>query len=447
MFRIVSTLYLALLYAPERIFNCDETWFQLDRSSAKVVVSKGTKHAYTEQRGSSADHITVLECGNAAGRMLPPMIIHQHCCPEGKFWDEGPTGAVYASTESGYVDSQIFQQWIDDVFLAQVKFLEKPVMLILDGHGSHIKRKVGLHLVAAGVILFVLPPHTTHLLQPLDVALFKYVKGQLDKVANKIRLATMAIGIGALQLNKSNFHKIYKAVHESIAPATVINGFRKCGIHPFDPTAIKEDQLVPERSVEQSEHLPVSHLVMPVNPVIDCQPGMPVILPMVELTEVPAGPEPAPEPAQAEPGSRDGTLPVADDRVATAVSLRQVREASTTADLCHPQRHPSIVDPVITPTAATQVTTTSSRYTPSERLLSSLPPHVVKSMIMPQLRPEKKKSSTRVCTKARVMTAPAMLAELEEKERLKEEKAASVAARKEQRDLKRQQKVIFRTNY
>ena len=45
-------------------------------------------------------------------------------------------------------------------------------LLILDGHGSHLTPEFLEHCDANRILLMVLPPHSTHSLQPLDIVLF-----------------------------------------------------------------------------------------------------------------------------------------------------------------------------------------------------------------------------------------------------------------------------------
>ena len=50
--------------------------------------------------------------------------------------------------------------------------LEDPIFLIYDGYASH-KNPETIHWAREnGIILFVLPAHNSHLLKPLDVAVF-----------------------------------------------------------------------------------------------------------------------------------------------------------------------------------------------------------------------------------------------------------------------------------
>lgn len=53
--------------------------------------------------------------------------------------------------------------------------------LILVGHGSHLDIKT-IHLCrASNIHLYCLPPHTTHIFQPLDVVIFHPVKSHFSR--------------------------------------------------------------------------------------------------------------------------------------------------------------------------------------------------------------------------------------------------------------------------
>jgi hypothetical protein len=45
-------------------------------------------------------------------------------------------------------------------------------LLILDGHGSHVKMKFIEYCDSNQILLAIFPAHASHTLQPLDVALF-----------------------------------------------------------------------------------------------------------------------------------------------------------------------------------------------------------------------------------------------------------------------------------
>jgi hypothetical protein len=56
------------------------------------------------------------------------------------------------------------------------------LLLIFDGHKSHISVDLIDWAKEQKIILFILPAHTSHILQPLDVACF----GPFQKIYNKV---------------------------------------------------------------------------------------------------------------------------------------------------------------------------------------------------------------------------------------------------------------------
>ena len=124
------------------------------------------------QSHETREHITLLCSASAAGTPHPPMIIYAQSFPGGQYHFEGPNDAVYARSELGWIDSELFVVWLKKLFL-KYAFSLRQILLLTDGHKSHINIDVIDLCRSNDVILFGLPPHTTHALQPLDVAVFK----------------------------------------------------------------------------------------------------------------------------------------------------------------------------------------------------------------------------------------------------------------------------------
>ena len=61
----------------------------------------------------------------------------------------------------------------------------RPVLLVLDGHGSHITIDVIEYARMNEIHLLCLPSHTSHILQPLDVGVFKSFKTFFSKVCRQ----------------------------------------------------------------------------------------------------------------------------------------------------------------------------------------------------------------------------------------------------------------------
>lgn len=60
----------------------------------------------------------------------------------------------------------------------------RPVLLIQDGHVSHVSIEAIEFARANDIHLLCLPSHTTHILQPLDVGVFKSFKTNFNKACS-----------------------------------------------------------------------------------------------------------------------------------------------------------------------------------------------------------------------------------------------------------------------
>ena len=69
---------------PKAIFNCDELMIAMYRRSGTVVVSRKTKHTYSESKGTR-DYITVNACVSASSYIMPPHIIFSQSYPSGHY--------------------------------------------------------------------------------------------------------------------------------------------------------------------------------------------------------------------------------------------------------------------------------------------------------------------------------------------------------------------------
>ena len=110
----------------------------------------------------------------------------------------------------------------------------RPLLLLLDGHSSHFEPK-SLHFAKDNdIIIFCIPPHTTHECQPLDGSFFRSLKADWQQSCHKFYQKNPGKVI-----SKLNFCSEFKpAWHNAIIPSSIINGFKKAGVFPFNRHAV-----------------------------------------------------------------------------------------------------------------------------------------------------------------------------------------------------------------
>ncbi|KAI4455426.1 hypothetical protein MML48_9g00003656 [Holotrichia oblita] len=227
----------------DNIWNLDETAFCSDPSRTKTIGAKGFAATRTSA-GSGKENTTVLLACSAAGSKVPPLFIFR-----GKnVWTEwiSPKGSgfpdtTYAATTNGWMETNVFNNYFQKSFLKVANpSPTNPVLLIYDGHATHINLQLIELAQSNNVTIILLPPHSSHLLQPLDLAVFKSIKSSWDEYLSnwmrnhrgqKIPKKKLAQTIGELWL--------------SLKPEIIQNGFRKAGIAPFNRGVISKDKYDP----------------------------------------------------------------------------------------------------------------------------------------------------------------------------------------------------------
>ena len=128
------------------------------------------------------------------------------------------------------MDSELFKKWVEKQFLPQMHHLPQPLLLILDGHGSHMNIDMINQLVENDVHLYCLPPHTTNILQSFHVAIFHPLKAYFSCLTDMVKLASLGI-TNHVHISKKNFSAIFKeAFDNALVISTIKKGFENVGL-------------------------------------------------------------------------------------------------------------------------------------------------------------------------------------------------------------------------
>lgn len=176
--------------------------------------------------------------GSASGEILPPYVVYK----AEHLWDTwttgGPNGCRYNRTKSGWFDVMTFEDWFLSILLGKLRKLTGPKVLIGDNLSSHINPVVIRACEENNIKFVCLPPHSTHITQPLDVAFYGPMKRYWRSILNEWKLSgNMKAGI-----QKDQFPQLLKQLVEKInlSKENIISGFEKTGIAPVNRLKVLE---------------------------------------------------------------------------------------------------------------------------------------------------------------------------------------------------------------
>ena len=248
------TLYFNLLaqkikqynIEPRQIYNMDEKGFLIGLlSKQKRVFSKAS---YERSGGQGAiqdgnrEWITVLACVCADGEAIPPSLIYQSVAGHVldtwlQDFDPDEHDVHLTSSPSGWTSNDYGLSWLDEVFqrYTAAKARRAYRLLIVDGHGSHLTMKFIEYCDAHRILLAVLPPHSTHTLQPADVGLF----GPLATAYRAALQEFLYKSLGLTAITKRDFFRLFwVAWCESFTEKNIKSAFKATGIAPLDAEVV-----------------------------------------------------------------------------------------------------------------------------------------------------------------------------------------------------------------
>jgi hypothetical protein len=190
----------------------------------------------------SREWITLLACICADGTALNPAIIYQSASSSLQdswlqAFDPDDHWAYFSASSSGWTNNDIGLAWLKQVFDCSTKAKARLSyrLLILDGHGSYLTKAFIEYCNQNRILLMIHPPHSTHMLQPLNVVMFK----PLSSAYSCQVTAFMERCQGLTSMSKRDFCPMFMAAWgASFKEDTILKAFDATGLSPFEPEAI-----------------------------------------------------------------------------------------------------------------------------------------------------------------------------------------------------------------
>ena len=222
---------------PSNIFNYDETNISDDPGAQVVVCRRGLRRVDRLMEHSHSS-TSIMFCGSASGEYLPPFVVYKvHSETVYSEWvKNGPKNAIYGATQSGWFDKRTFREWFMHCFLPKRFAIDNdsPVVIIGDNLGSHFDIEVIRACSKYDIRFITMPPNSTHLCQPLDLAVFKTLKLEWRRILDFWRRSTRIQG----SIPKPQIPALLKKLCCKLNAAHLISGFRGSGIYPCDRSPV-----------------------------------------------------------------------------------------------------------------------------------------------------------------------------------------------------------------
>lgn len=211
------------------ILNYDETNLTDDPGSKKVITKRGTKRV-DRILDATKQSTSIMMAGTGDGKLLPPYIVYKSIYLHDIWCNGGPPGCRFNTSKSGWFDQKCFEDWFESVALRYLKDLPGKKVIIGDNLSSHLSVNVITKCEENNISFVFLPPNSTHILQPLDVAFFRPFKMAWSRVLTAWK--TKHAGT----LGKAQFPHHLSLALESMqnTPSILKSGFRKCGLIPIN---------------------------------------------------------------------------------------------------------------------------------------------------------------------------------------------------------------------
>lgn len=200
-------------------YNFDATGFRIGIGKDQWIATLDHNHHWYHASSTNRELVTSCRAISGDGAVLPPMLLLPGTLHLEDWYTITDLDDDYllAVSETGYSNDVISLEWFYhfDRFSA-LRRVGVYRLLLLDSHGSHCTKEFIDYCAEKKIIPFCLPPHSTHLLQPLVVVVFQLLKHFHTEA---VEVATRT---GCSDFNKLEFHSAISSIRQQAFKHTTI---------------------------------------------------------------------------------------------------------------------------------------------------------------------------------------------------------------------------------
>ena len=219
------------------IFNCLLYTLVLGDCAHQRVVGSSSSSRIYKRTPENHEWVSIIETISAAGQTIPCLVIFKGKNIQSSWFEaENIPNWRYTCSENGWTAHHISYRWLEEIFLPQTQpnITSDSRILLMDNHGSHIPIDFMWKCFQNNVHLIYMPPHSSHCVQPLDLAIFPRVKDSY-----KAEIEKLARFENSAPIKKIRFVKYYNHARKNGLDIQYIKaGWRGAGLVPFNPQKV-----------------------------------------------------------------------------------------------------------------------------------------------------------------------------------------------------------------
>jgi len=216
-------------------YNFDECGFQMGQISASKVVTSTERDGRPKQiKPTNTEWVTLIQGASAKSFLVPPFFVFKGKEYNLAWFADLPSTWTFTLSDNGWTTNKIGIQWIEHFEKhTRARTVGSKRLLVLDNHGSHTTPEFRDFCEEHNIILLWMPPHSSHLLQPMDVGCFGPLKQAFSK-QNQSLIRKQIFHVTKLDFIAS----IHAAINTSLTANNIQAGFRDAGLFPLNPDAV-----------------------------------------------------------------------------------------------------------------------------------------------------------------------------------------------------------------
>jgi len=211
---------------PALVYNGDETQIIIRRGRVGKALSKNGKQPKIAVDDRSESHVSLFAVVSATGLFMHPLFVI-HGSPKVYLHDETVAEEVRLfNTEKGYMNKDTFYDMIVNHFIPQVQRKREDLIklgrdpsktravLVVDGHKSRYDFRTFKALREANIDLVILPAHSSHITQPLDLRLNAIIKNKFTTMWRRKNTSCRRWSESLVRVKASGVDETEKEVEE-----------------------------------------------------------------------------------------------------------------------------------------------------------------------------------------------------------------------------------------